>query len=188
MDAQTQPLIRADSLDDVSVLMRQLAELLIAMRAIDTDAEKLCAPILKRAAKRTAPLKRDALKIARAIDAFARRNKRALTDNGKKPTVKIPNGGELRWRKSKPAVKLTNEEAVLDYLLSRSGTYEDFIRRTPSINKTAMADHPIRAAKVPGVSIEPNRKFVIAPKGVKERVERESTSKKFEIVVPRSRS
>lgn len=188
MNSMTNPPIRVETLDDVAMTERRLVELLLAIKQVEADTAKLCAPILKRAARRSAPFRRNALKLAREIDAFARKNKRALTDNGKKATVKIPNGGELKWRKSKPAVKLGNEEAVLDYLLQHSKTLEQFIRRTPSINKTAMAEHPVKAARVPGVSIEPNRKFVIAPKGVKERLERASNSKKFEIVTPRSRA
>jgi phage host-nuclease inhibitor protein Gam len=188
MDTMTNPPLRVETLDELAMTERRLVELLLAIKQVEADTVKLCAPILKRAARRTAPLRRDALKLAREIDAFARKNKRSLTDNGKKVTVKIPNGGELKWRKSKPAVKLDDEDAVLSYLLQHSKTLELFIRRTPSVNKIAMAEHPIKAARVPGVSIEPNRKFVIAPKGVKERLERASNSKKFEIVTPRSRA
>lgn len=184
MDAVTGRL-RPQTLDEIAALQHEIVELIRSIHAITTQAGKECAPILKRAEKRVRPLKRNALAIARTIDEFARRNKQSLTERGSKKTVKIPGGGSLQWRSSKPAVHLTSDDAVLAEL-ERLG-YEEFIRRSPSVNKIALAEHPVKAARVPGVRIEANRKFIIDLHGVPERIERQLRSKKLEIIRPKSR-
>lgn len=91
---------------------------------------------------------------------YAQANKETLTESGKTKTVQLPSGA-LLWRTTPPKVSIKDEDAVLAELQRRH--LEQFIRRTPEINKDKMLKNPTLAGSVTGVSITQTEEFVIKP-------------------------
>ncbi len=175
-----------ESLDDVATLEREIGLLFGRFHSIQAKAQKECSPIVKRAARQSAPLLREITRLAREIDRFARKNRATLTKNGVVKTVPLPSGGALRWRKSPPGVEIENEEQVLAFLLEHG--INDFVRVSHAINKTAMREHPVRARRIPGVRVASTNRFIIDIGSVPERLERFSTSKRFYVMRSRSQT
>ena len=104
------------------------------------------------------------LKIGELTDGlqiYAEANRATLTNNYKVKTVAFTSG-ELIWRMNPPSVRLTDsEENVIAACAARG--LEEFIRRTPSLNRDACKANPDEAAHVPGLRIGQSEAFVVVP-------------------------
>ena len=95
------------------------------------------------------------------LQIFAEANRAILTNNYKVKTVTLTTG-ELVWRMNPPSVRLVgSEEEVIDWCASHG--FEDFIRRTPSLNRDAIKANPEEAKNVPGIRIGQSEAFVVMP-------------------------
>jgi len=104
-------------------------------------------------------LKIDAL--TNGLQIYCEANRAALTQNGKVKTVEFTSGQAL-WRMNPPSVRLTDtEENVIGYCAERG--LEEFIRRTPSLNREAIKANPEEAKHVPGLRIGQSEAFVVVP-------------------------
>lgn len=172
------------SLADVAQKQAQIGLILSEIETIDAATREKIAPILLEAERRVARLRKEALAIARGIDRFARKHKRALL-TGRSKTVEIPGGAPLSWRISPRAISIADEKALLARLLAQGP--DEFIRITPSINRERMLERPRKAAQLPGVTITQERKFIIKVPQTETRIERTLNTSRLVFAKPRSR-
>ena len=104
-------------------------------------------------------LKIDAL--TNGLQIYCEANRAALTNGYKVKTVEFTSGQAI-WRMNTPSVRLTDtEENVIGYCAERG--LEEFIRRTPSLNREAIKANPEEAKHVPGLRIGQSEAFVVVP-------------------------
>jgi len=95
------------------------------------------------------------------VQIWAEANRAALTNNYKVKTVGLTSG-ELVWRMNPPSVRLIgSEDEVIDWCAAHG--FEDFIRRTPTLNREAIKSNPEEAKNVPGLRIGQSEAFVVVP-------------------------
>jgi len=95
------------------------------------------------------------------VQIWAEANRAALTNGYKVKTVGLTSG-ELVWRMNPPSVRLTDtEENVIGWCAEHG--LEEFIRRTPSLNRDAIKANPEEAKHVPGIRIGQSEAFVVVP-------------------------
>lgn len=107
------------------------------------------------------PYRRKIEELTAGLQTFAEANRMALTGNYKYKTVAFP-AGEIVWRMNPPSVRLTDtEENVIGWCAEHG--LEEFIRRTPSLNRDAIKANPEEAKHVPGIRIGQSEAFVVVP-------------------------
>ena len=95
------------------------------------------------------------------LQIFAEANRAALTNGYKVKTVALTTG-EITWRMNPPSVRLTDtEESVIAWCAEHG--LEEFIRRTPTLNREAVKANPDEAKHVPGLRIGQSEAFVVTP-------------------------
>lgn len=95
------------------------------------------------------------------LQIFAEANRAALTNGYKVKTVALTTG-EITWRMNPPSVRLTDtEENVIGWCAEHG--LEEFIRRTPTLNREAVKANPDEAKHVPGLRIGQSEAFVVTP-------------------------
>jgi phage host-nuclease inhibitor protein Gam len=95
------------------------------------------------------------------LQIFAEANRAALTNGYKVKTVALTTG-EITWRMNPPSVRLTDtEESVIAWCTQHG--LEEFIRRTPTLNREAVKANPDEAKHVPGLRIGQSEAFVVTP-------------------------
>lgn len=107
------------------------------------------------------PFLRKIEELTNGLQIYAEANRATLTNNYKVKTVAFTSG-EVIWRMNPPSVRLTDsEENVIAYCAEHG--LEEFIRRTPSLNRDAIKENPEEAANVPGLRIGQSEAFVVVP-------------------------
>ena len=95
------------------------------------------------------------------LQIFAEANRATLTNGYKVKTVALTTG-EITWRMNPPSVRLTDsEENVIGWCAEHG--LEEFIRRTPTLNREAVKANPDEAKHVPGLRIGQSEAFVVTP-------------------------
>ena len=95
------------------------------------------------------------------LQIFAEANRAALTSNYKVKTVAFTSG-EIVWRMNPPSVRLIgSEDEVIDWCAANG--FEEFVRRTPTLNREAIKANPEEAKNVPGLRIGQSEAFVVVP-------------------------
>ena len=107
------------------------------------------------------PYRRKIEELTAGLQTFAEANRMALTGNYKYKTVAFP-AGELVWRMNTPSVRLTLPEEEVIANCEAAGL-EQFIRRTPSLDKNAIKANPEAAQHVEGIRIGQSEAFVVVP-------------------------
>ena len=99
--------------------------------------------------------------LTNGLQIFAEANRAALTNDFKFKTVALTTG-EILWRTNPPSVRLTvPEEEVIGYCAEHG--LEEFIRRTPTLNREAIKANPEEAKRIEGVRIGQSEQFVVVP-------------------------
>lgn len=107
------------------------------------------------------PYRQRVSELTNGLQIFAEANRAALTNGYKVKTVALTTG-ELVWRMNPPSVRLVgSEEEVIDWCASHG--FEEFVRRTPSLNREAIKANPEEAKNVPGLRIGQSEAFVVVP-------------------------
>ena len=99
--------------------------------------------------------------LTNGLQIFAEANRAALTNGYKVKTVALTTG-EITWRKNPPSVRLTDTEENVIGWCAENGL-EEFIRRTPTLNREAIKANPEEARHVPGIRIGQSEAFVVVP-------------------------
>jgi phage host-nuclease inhibitor protein Gam len=92
--------------------------------------------------------------------------------------------GSIAWYTTPPAVTIENVEEVLKRI--KTLDLAQFIRTKEEINKEALLENEPLANTIEGVSVGQQEKFAIRPRGSKQRVECNTKTKRFKIVLPSS--
>jgi phage host-nuclease inhibitor protein Gam len=96
----------------------------------------------------------------KGLQTWCETNRAELLDGDSK-TAKFGNG-EVSWRKRPAKVTLRGIEEILAYLAEHE--LDRFVRVSKEVNKEAMLDDAVEAAKVPGVSIgSAGEDFIVTP-------------------------
>lgn len=95
------------------------------------------------------------------VQIWAEANRRELTRDGKTKTVKLASG-EISWRTSPPAVRLTGKASIVLAALKALGL-ERFIRTKEEIDKNAILADPEAVTAVKGIALTQGEDFVITP-------------------------
>jgi phage host-nuclease inhibitor protein Gam len=107
------------------------------------------------------PYKLKIQELTDGLQIFAEANRATLTNNYKVKTVALTSG-EITWRMNPPSVRLTDTEENVIAACEAAGL-EEFIRRTPSLNREAIKANPDEARHVPGLKIGQSEAFVVTP-------------------------
>lgn len=107
------------------------------------------------------PFRRKIEELTNGLQIYAEANRATLTNNYKVKTVAFTSG-EVIWRMNPPSVRLTDTEENVIAACAERGL-EEFIRRTPSLNRDAIKANPEEAANVPGLRIGQSEAFVVVP-------------------------
>ena len=128
---------------------------------INTDLQMDITRLQEEAAKTRQPLEDERVKLHNGVQAYAEANRNALT-GGKTKTVKLPSGGELKWRITPPRLKVTGIATRIIATLKRRGLSE-FVRVKEELDKEALLGQPNVVKKIRGLQIEQREEFVIKP-------------------------
>jgi phage host-nuclease inhibitor protein Gam len=160
---------RADALApaDANEAAKFLSQIGKEKREIEKIQAKLNAEVegLKLSAVAKAkPRQRRIEELIKGLFVFAEMNRDALTEHGKRKTVRVPTG-TFGWRMTPRSVTLRNVESILKKL--KSFGLERFIRIKEEVDKEAMLREPDTAKTVKGVSISQHEEFVAKPDELK---------------------
>lgn len=138
----------------IGIAQRELARL-------QSDMNDELALVKERWEAQAQPLRQQIDASTHGLQMYAEANRAALTNNYKVKTV-ILTTGEISWRMNPPSVRLTDTEENVIAACEAMGL-EEFIRRTPSLNRDAIKANPDEAARVPGLKIGQGESFVVVP-------------------------
>lgn len=128
---------------------------------IEANMNDLIATVREQFEQEAEPYRRRIGDLTTGLQTFAEANRAALTNGYKVKTVALTTG-ELVWRMNPPSVRLVgSEEEVIDWCASHG--FEEFVRRTPSLNREAIKANPEEAKNVPGLRIGQAESFVVVP-------------------------
>ena len=128
---------------------------------INADMNDELAEIKERFERLAEPFRLQIDALTNGLQMYAEANRAMLTNNYKVKTVAMTTG-ELVWRMSPPSVRLTDTEENVIAACEAAGL-EEFIRRTPSLNRDAIKANPEEAKHIPGLKIGQGEAFVVIP-------------------------
>lgn len=131
------------------------------LQRINADMNDTLAAVKEQYEQEAEPYKLKIQELTDGVQIWAEANRAALTNNYKTKTVALTSG-ELVWRMNPPSVRLTDTEENVIAACAAAGL-EEFIRRTPSLNREAIKANPEEARNVPGLKIGQSEAFVVTP-------------------------
>lgn len=143
-----------DAIAEIGLLNRELAR-------IAADMNDELALVKEEFEQEATPRRLRIESLLAGTQIFGEANRMALTNNGKVKTVAFTTG-EISWRTNPPSVRLTDTEENVIAACEAAGL-EEFIRRTPSLNRDAIKANPDEAKHVPGLKIGQSEAFVVTP-------------------------
>lgn len=128
---------------------------------INADMNDEMAKVKERYERLAEPFRLQIEALTNGLQMYAEANRAVLTNNYKVKTVALTTG-ELVWRMNPPSVRLTDTEENVIAACEAAGL-EEFIRRTPSLNRDAIKANPEEAKHVQGIKIGQIESFVVVP-------------------------
>lgn len=128
---------------------------------IEADMNDALAEIKEAYERDAEPYRLAIAGLTQGLQTYAEANRDALTNHNRTKTVALPTG-EIGWRMNPPSVRLTDSEENVIAACAAAGL-EEFIRRTPSLNRDAIKANPEEAANIPGLRIGQSEQFVVTP-------------------------
>lgn len=128
---------------------------------INADMNDAMAKVKEQYESLAEPFRQQIESLTNGLQMYAEANRAVLTNNYKVKTVALTTG-ELVWRMNPPSVRLTDTEENVIAACEAAGL-EEFIRRTPSLNRDAIKANPEEAKHVPGIRIGQGESFVVVP-------------------------
>lgn len=150
-----QTLQQVDSaVQEIGVLERRLSD-------IEGELAEQVAKLQHAAAAGTQPLGAQLAQLREGVQAFAETHRDELTKKSK--TVKLPSGGELKWRLRPPRLVVSAAAMKVIETLERKG-FPEFVRIEKKLDKEALKKEPDTVKKIPGLSIKHgDEEFIIKP-------------------------
>lgn len=166
------------TIEEAAEAQRKISELMRNIYEFENQFEHQREDIDRREEAAIFPLRQEILALARTIYAFAKQNRSELTQDGKKKTVSLPGkAGSLQWYMPPPSVDISKVDEVLARI--KTLDLKQFIRTKEEIDKRALLSEADLAQTIEGVSISQNEKFVVKPKGTRERLECNTKTKRW---------
>lgn len=128
---------------------------------INADMNDAMAEIKERFERLAEPFRLQIENLTNGLQIYAEANRAVLTNNYKVKTVALTTGA-LIWRMNPPSVRLTDTEENVIAACEAAGL-EEFIRRTPSLNRDAIKANPDEAKHIAGLKIGQGEQFVVEP-------------------------
>ncbi len=172
------------TVEEAAALERTIGELIRAIRSHEDSFEKQREALDKKEDELIHPLQQEVLASAKSLYAFANAHRPALTESGQRKSATLGTSGSVQWYTTPAAVDIENVADVLDRIKKLG--FNQFIRTKEEINKEALLENEALAATIQGVRIQRQDKFAIKPRGVKERVECNTKTKRWKITLPAS--
>lgn len=136
--------------DDASQLVFEHGELTRNLTRLDADMKDEIAAVKAKYEKLAEPLTERRDLIEQSCEAWASRNRKELTDDGKRQFIKLA-AGKLFWRKRPPSVTVRGKDAVIAAL--KAAGLSALIRVKEDIDKEAIAAKPETVEGFKGISI-----------------------------------
>lgn len=146
--------------EQVSLYIREIGERQRELQRIATDMNDELAAVKERWEAVAQPHAQRIEALTAGTQIWCEANRESLTQGGKTKTATFP-AGEISWRLRPPSVRITGQEAVLDFL--RRIGLKRFIRTKDEVNKEAILNEPEAVAQVPGIAITQGEDFVVTP-------------------------
>lgn len=150
------------SIEEVDRDVLEVGQLELKLDEIDSELKAEVARLKDEAAKERKPHEDRREELVDGVTAYAESHRDELTDDGKTKTVKLPGGGELKWRLTPPALIVKSKPATVIRNLKRLGLRQ-FIRTKEEINKEALVERPDVVLRVPGISVTQREELTIKP-------------------------
>ncbi len=148
------------TLDEADGLIARMGEISRERARIQARLDENVAFAKAEAEATAGPLDAEFERLRGGVQAWAEANRIALTDGGKRKTVKLPSG-EIAWREGRPKVVVTDQAAALAELQARGGLC---VATYVEIDKQAALRCPELLQGVPGARVEaPPEQFVVKP-------------------------
>lgn len=144
----------ASAIADIGIANREL-------QRINADMNDALAEIKESYEREAEPFRLKIDGLTNGLQMYAEANRAALTNNYKVKSV-VMTSGALIWRMNPPSVRLTDTEENVIAACEAAGL-EEFIRRTPSLNRDAIKANPEEARNIPGLKIGQGESFVVEP-------------------------
>lgn len=144
----------AQAIAEIGTATRELSRLQAAMN------DEL-ALVKERWEEQAQPIRLQIEATTNGLQMYCEANRAVLTNNYKVKTVALTTG-EVQWRMNPPSVRLTDTEENVIAACEAAGL-EEFIRRTPSLNRDAIKANPDEAKHVSGLKIGQGEAFVVVP-------------------------
>ena len=128
---------------------------------INADMNDAMAQVKEEYERLAEPFRQKIESLTNGLQMYAEANRAILTNNYKVKTVAMTTG-ELTWRMNPPSVRLTDTEENVIAACEAAGL-EEFIRRTPSLNRDAIKANPDEARNIQGIRIGQGESFVVVP-------------------------
>jgi phage host-nuclease inhibitor protein Gam len=162
----------AQSRSEAEQLLGEIGQLQRQITSLEADMNEKLSTVKEKFEAEAAPLNEAIEEKFEALQTWAESNREDLCKDGGK-TARLSTG-ELVWRVSPPAVRVTGSAAVLDALKSRG--LDRFIRSKEEVNKEAILNERDTLPRIPGVEIVQTEEFSAKP--FESEIERTKTSKR----------
>lgn len=174
------------SLEEVGFANQRIAELLRQIRMHELTFNARRAEIEKEETGLLKPLVAEIIAIGKSIFQYAEEHRDELTEGEKRRTVILPKAGSLQWYRTPLSVQIkkSEEEEVLKRLKMLNLLH--YIRTKEEINREALLENSNVAPTIQGITIVRQDKFAIRPPHTNERLECNTETKRWKIVVPKS--
>lgn len=152
-------LAAATNREDAERMIQQIGEKQREVVRIETEMNDRLNPIKEQYENLAKPINAEIEELWAGVQAWAESNKPNLLD-GKTKTVKLATG-DVGWRTSTPAVRITGAKVVLEALKQLG--LNRFIRTSEEINKEAILAAPDEVKPVKGIAVTQSELFFIKP-------------------------
>lgn len=145
---------------EAAATVAKIGELQRKITRVAADMNDALAATRERYETEAQEMQRRVDSLTEGLQVFANANRRALTQDGKTKTARLPSG-EIGWRQRPPSVRITGVDAVLAAL--REANLDRMIRVKAEVNREAILGDPAAVAEIPGIAIAQGEDFFVMP-------------------------
>ena len=147
--AKSLTIIAPETIGEADQYLRDIGQLDIQLRDIDTDLREATAKLKQEAEDQAAPLRAQVEAKWAGLQSWAQANRKRLTAGTK--FIRLPSG-QISWRTLPAKVSLKGVDDVIARLKSKT-KWKKFLRVKYSVDKDAMLSAKTEASGIDGVTI-----------------------------------
>ena len=152
------------NLDEADFLITEIRDLIEQVKGEEKKLNEKISDLRSRAQSKVDKVTKKVKQNVDKIFLYAEKNRRELTNKGKKKTVETPSG-KFFWRLSSK-VNLTDKEEMIVARLEAAGL-GDLINITKKVNKDLVSARKNDVINIKGIEIELTERFSVTPSAVK---------------------